>query len=192
VAHPSLWVSGVCYRLVSEILVETLGRYGSGLLVRVSWLRSNSNREVEKLRRNGIVKSMEEIKHQISFVRVRRIMTVPFELGSNHHCGIKNDIGSWDQREGEKGSSDESEAKVKSQLSDLIGERSTTRRHFGDSSCKGVNSPRKSHNPNHGLTKGLCHIPTTKIKIFVDVSMIRPSKCLRRSSISYLFPRLFP
>jgi hypothetical protein len=45
---------GVCYRLVSELLVETLGHMGLGLLVRVSWLRSNSDLEVENLRRNGI------------------------------------------------------------------------------------------------------------------------------------------
>jgi hypothetical protein len=47
----------VFYRLVSELLVETSGRYVPGLLVRVSWLRSNSDREVEKLRRNGIAES---------------------------------------------------------------------------------------------------------------------------------------
>jgi hypothetical protein len=29
----------VCYKLVSELLVETPCRYGSGLLVRVSWLQ---------------------------------------------------------------------------------------------------------------------------------------------------------
>jgi hypothetical protein len=29
----------VCYSLVSELLVETLGQYGLGLLVRVSWLQ---------------------------------------------------------------------------------------------------------------------------------------------------------
>jgi hypothetical protein len=28
----------VCYRLVSELLVETLDLYGSNLLVKVSWL----------------------------------------------------------------------------------------------------------------------------------------------------------
>jgi hypothetical protein len=52
----------VCYSLVSEILVETPGWYGSGLLVRVSWLRSNSDREVENLRRNGIAESTQEIE----------------------------------------------------------------------------------------------------------------------------------
>jgi hypothetical protein len=43
-----------CYILVSELLVETPGRYGPGLFVRVSGLRSNSDREVEKLRRNDV------------------------------------------------------------------------------------------------------------------------------------------
>jgi hypothetical protein len=58
VAHP---LGGrVCYRLVSEILVETPGRYGLGLLVRVSWLRSNSDHEVENLKRNGVAESMQE------------------------------------------------------------------------------------------------------------------------------------
>ena len=47
----------VCYRLVSEDLIETPGRYGPGLFVRVSWLRSNSNREVENIRRNGVPES---------------------------------------------------------------------------------------------------------------------------------------
>jgi hypothetical protein len=53
---------GVCYRLVSELLVEISSRYGSGLLVRVSWLRSNFDLEVEKLRRNGIANSMQELE----------------------------------------------------------------------------------------------------------------------------------
>jgi hypothetical protein len=83
---------GVCYRLVSELLVETLGRYGLGLLVRVSWLRSNSDLEVENLRRNGIAESTQELERQRSFVRDRRIVTIPFEFGSDHHCGIKRDL----------------------------------------------------------------------------------------------------
>jgi hypothetical protein len=33
--------------------------------------------------------------------------------------------------------------------------RSTARRHCGDPSCMGVNSPRRSHNPNHSFTRGL-------------------------------------
>jgi hypothetical protein len=58
-----------CYRLVSELLVETSGWYGSGLLVRVSWSRSNSDREVENLRRNGVAESMQELDHQRPVVR---------------------------------------------------------------------------------------------------------------------------
>jgi hypothetical protein len=103
----------VCYRLVSELLVETSGWYGPGLLVRVSWLRSNSDREVENLRRNGIAESTQELECQRSFVRVRRIVTVPFEFGSDRHCGIKRDPGSLDRRAGEQGSS----MKVKQRLS---------------------------------------------------------------------------
>ena len=59
----------VCYRLVSYLLVETLSRYGPSLLVRVSWLRSNSDREVEKLKRNCVAESTQEIDHQRSVVR---------------------------------------------------------------------------------------------------------------------------
>jgi hypothetical protein len=82
---PSLWVVGcvaaylsviawplggwACYVLVSELLVETPGRYGPGLLVRVSWLRSNSDREVENIGRNGIGESTHELDSQRSVVR---------------------------------------------------------------------------------------------------------------------------
>jgi hypothetical protein len=58
-----------CYTLVSKLLVETTGRYGSGLLVRVSGLRSNSDHEVEKLRRNGVAESTQEIECQRPVVR---------------------------------------------------------------------------------------------------------------------------
>ena len=51
-----------CYSLVSELLVETPGQYGLGLLVRVSWLRSNFDHEVEKIRRNGVAESTWEIE----------------------------------------------------------------------------------------------------------------------------------
>jgi hypothetical protein len=44
--------------MVSDILVETPGQYGSGLLVRVSGSRLNSDCEVENLRRNGVAESM--------------------------------------------------------------------------------------------------------------------------------------
>jgi hypothetical protein len=120
VAYPGLWVVGVYYRLVSELLVKTQGRYGSGLWVRVSWLRSNSNHEVENIRRIGIPGSTQDLEHQRSFVRVRRIVTVFFEFGSDRHCVIRRDLGSLDQRAGEKGSSNESEAKVNSQPLDCL------------------------------------------------------------------------
>jgi hypothetical protein len=73
----------VRYKLVSELLVETSGRYGSGLLVRVSWLRSIYDLEVENLRRNGIAESTWKLECQRSFVRDPRIVTVPFEFGSD-------------------------------------------------------------------------------------------------------------
>jgi hypothetical protein len=107
----------VCYRLVSELLVETQSQYGMGMLVRVSWLRSNCDREVENLRRNGVAQSMQDLVHHRSFVRVRRIVTVLFEFRSDRHCGIKRYSGSLDRRGGEQWSSDESEEKVKSQPS---------------------------------------------------------------------------
>jgi hypothetical protein len=44
--------------MVSKLLVETSGWYGPGLLVRVSGSRSNSDRGLETLKRNGIAKSM--------------------------------------------------------------------------------------------------------------------------------------
>jgi hypothetical protein len=82
--------------LVSELLVETLGLVWVGnLLVRVSWLRSIYDLEVEKLRRNGIAESMQKLERQRSFVRDRRIVTVPFEFGSDHHHGIKRDLDHW-------------------------------------------------------------------------------------------------
>jgi hypothetical protein len=52
----------VCYSLVSELLVETPGQYGPGLLVRVLGSRSNFDHEVEKIRRNDIIESMQEIE----------------------------------------------------------------------------------------------------------------------------------
>jgi hypothetical protein len=58
-----------CYRLVSELLVETPGQYGLGMLVKVSWSRSNSNHEVEKFKRNGVAESTQEIERQRSVVR---------------------------------------------------------------------------------------------------------------------------
>jgi hypothetical protein len=93
----------VCYILVSELLVETPGWYGMGLLVRVSWLRSNSDCEVENLRRNGVAESTQELECHRSFVRVRRIVTILFEFGSNRHCGIKRDLRSLDRGQVNKG-----------------------------------------------------------------------------------------
>jgi hypothetical protein len=133
---PSLWVFGcvaaylsgvsqplggrVCYRLVSKLLVETPGWYGPSSLVRVSWLRSNYDHEVENIRRNGIGEYTQELECHRSFVRVRRIVTVLFEFRSDRHCGIKRDLGSLDWKAGEQGSSDESEEKVNSQPSDCL------------------------------------------------------------------------
>jgi len=86
----------VCYRLVSDILVETSGRYGPGLLVRASWSRFKSNREIENLRRNGVVEATQETEWHRSSVRVRRIMAVPFEFERDRHCRITRDLGSLD------------------------------------------------------------------------------------------------
>jgi hypothetical protein len=102
-----------CYKMVSKLLVETPGWYGLGLLVRVSGLRSNSDRGVENLRRNGIAESTQEIERQRPMEGVRRILTVPFEFGSDLHCRIGRDPGSLDRRIGEQGSSDEKEARAK-------------------------------------------------------------------------------
>jgi hypothetical protein len=51
--------------LLTELLVETLGWYGSDPLVKVSLLRSNFDREVENIRRNGIIESTQDIKRQM-------------------------------------------------------------------------------------------------------------------------------
>jgi hypothetical protein len=50
-------------------LVETQGWYGLGVLVRVSWSRSNYDNEVENLRRNGIAESTQDLDRQRSVVR---------------------------------------------------------------------------------------------------------------------------
>jgi hypothetical protein len=52
----------VRYILASDLLIETLGRYGSGLLVKVSWLRSIYDREIMKLGRNGVAKSTQKLE----------------------------------------------------------------------------------------------------------------------------------
>jgi hypothetical protein len=97
----------VCYRLVSVLLVETPSLYGPNVLVRVSWLRSVYDLEVLKLRRNGIVEFAQKLERQRSFVKVQRIVTVPFEFGSDRHCGIKRDPVLLDRRAGEQESFDE-------------------------------------------------------------------------------------
>jgi hypothetical protein len=38
----------------------------------------------------------------------------------------------------------------------FLGERSTDRRHCGEPSYMAVSSPRRSRNPNHSFTEGLC------------------------------------
>jgi hypothetical protein len=58
-----------CYRLVSELLVETPSRYGLGLLVRVLESRLNFDCEVEKIRRNDVEESTQEIECQRPIVR---------------------------------------------------------------------------------------------------------------------------
>jgi hypothetical protein len=88
------WVS---YRLVSDLLVETLGRYGLGMLVRVSWSRSNFDRGIEKLERNGIAEATKETKRHRSSVMVRRIITIPVEFRIYRHCRIRRDPGYLDQ-----------------------------------------------------------------------------------------------
>jgi hypothetical protein len=69
-----------CYILVSDLLVETLGWYGSGLFVKVSGSRSNSDREVENLRRNGVAESTQEIKLQRLAVRVSKDRDRPLRI----------------------------------------------------------------------------------------------------------------
>jgi hypothetical protein len=95
-------------------------------------LRSNSDLEVEKIKRNGIADFAQELEHQRSFVRNPRIVTIPFEFGSDRHYGIKRDMRSLDRREGEKGPSNEGKAEVKSQPLDLIEGRLMVGNHCGD------------------------------------------------------------
>jgi hypothetical protein len=65
----------------------------------------------ENLRRNGIAESTQKLERQRSFVRDRRIVTIPFEFGSDHHHGIKRDLDRWIGRAGEQGLSDEGETR---------------------------------------------------------------------------------
>jgi hypothetical protein len=71
----------VHYRLVSELQVETPRRYGMDLLVMILWLISSTQLEIEKLRRNGIAKIAQNLEHQRSFVKDRRVETVPSSSG---------------------------------------------------------------------------------------------------------------
>jgi hypothetical protein len=81
------------------------------LLVRVSRSRSNSDREVEKLMRNGVAESTQEIERQRPVVRGSKGRDrPPFEFRSDRHCRIRRDLGSLDQSTGEQGASDEKEA----------------------------------------------------------------------------------
>jgi hypothetical protein len=156
VAYPRPVGGWVCYSLVSELLVETLGQYGPGLLVRASWSRSNSDREIENLRRNGIAEATQETKCHRSSIRVRRIVTVPFEFGSDHHCRIRRDPGSLDQRIGEQGSFDEKKARAKvMNVRSHWRERSTTNRHCGELSCTGDNFPRQVPQSKPWFLEGL-------------------------------------
>jgi hypothetical protein len=123
VAYPSLWVAGYVTVWYQRFWLKQ--RVGMGW---VCWSESRGRDRIltVKLKSSGgmtLHKSTQEIECQGSFVRVRRIVTVPFEFRSDRHCGIKRDPGSLDHRVGEQGSSDESEEKVKSTPSDPIGER---------------------------------------------------------------------
>jgi len=116
-------VGRVCNRLVSEPLVETSGWYGPGLLVKVSWSRSNSDREIENIKRNGVAEATHETERHRSFVRIQSIMTIPFEFERNRHYKIRRDTRSLDRRIGEQGSSYKKEARLRSWPLDPIGER---------------------------------------------------------------------
>jgi hypothetical protein len=112
-----------CYRLVSELLVETPGRYGLGLLVRVSWSRSNSDREVENIRRNGVAESTQELDHQRSIVRGSKDRDHP-----PSNSGVIATIGSgeiwdrWIRGQVNRGRPMKRKQGLRSQPSDPIGE----------------------------------------------------------------------
>jgi hypothetical protein len=59
-------------------------------------------------------------------------MTIPFKFRSDRHCEIKRDPRLLDWRAGEQGLFDEGKARVNSQPSDLIVEKSMVGRHCGD------------------------------------------------------------
>jgi hypothetical protein len=112
-----------CYRLVSEILVETSGQYGPSLLVRVLGLRSNSNREVEKLRSNGIEESTQEIERQRPVVRGSKDRDhPPYNLGAVSTVGLGEIQDCWIEGQVNKGHSMSMKQWLRSQPSDPIGE----------------------------------------------------------------------
>jgi hypothetical protein len=124
-----------CYRLVSELLVETLdklvsellvetpARYGLGLLVRVLGSVSNSNHEVENLRRNGVEKSTQEIERQRPILRGSKDRDHP-----SLNLGVIATVGSreiWDRQIGgqvNKGRLMKRKQGLRSQSSDPIRE----------------------------------------------------------------------
>jgi hypothetical protein len=113
-----------CYRLVSELLVETPGRYGPGLLVRVSWSRSNSDREVENLRRNGIAESTQELDRQRSIVRGSKDHDhPPSNSGAITTVGSGEIRDRWIGGQVNRGHPMKRKQGLRSQPSDPIGER---------------------------------------------------------------------
>jgi hypothetical protein len=90
-------------------------------------------------------------------------MTAPLKFRSDHHCRIRRNLGSLDQRKGEHRSSNEKEERVK--VTTIIShwrERSMDNRHCREPNCMGDNSLRKSCNPNHDFTEGL-HVNAKRI-----------------------------
>jgi hypothetical protein len=143
VEYPGLWVAGYVTVWYRSFWLKHWAGMG-----RVCWpesrgYRSNFDREVEKLRSNGIVESTQEIERQRPVQGVRRIVTVPFEFRSDHYCRIERDPRSLDRRIGEQGSFDEKEARVKvTTVGSHWRVRSTNKRHCGEPSCTGDNFPR--------------------------------------------------
>jgi hypothetical protein len=114
----------VCYSLVLELLVEALGQYGTILLVRVSWLRSKSDREVEKLRRSGVAESTQEIERQRSIEGVRRIVTIPpSNSGEISTVGSREIQDHWFEGQVNRGRLMKRKQGLRSQPSDPMGER---------------------------------------------------------------------
>jgi len=66
---PRLVGGWVCYSLVFELMIETLGRYGPGLLVKILGSRSKFDLAVENLKSNGVAEPTQEIERQRPVVR---------------------------------------------------------------------------------------------------------------------------